>query len=137
MILNDGIQIYPECSMQYRLVWCPRFSSEIWGKDFVPGITGIINDICAQYRYSVKELQIDKQYILVVVICKPTVAPSDILKTLMAMSTIALIRKYSSLRIFYAKNGSLWDKKCMLSTVGRVNKGIMEGFLDNWLKQKT
>ena len=88
-------------------------------------------------KYSVKELQIDKKYILVVVICKPTVAPSDILKTLMAMSTIALIRKYSSLRIFYAKNGSLWDKKCMLSTVGRVNKGIMEGFLDNWLKQKT
>lgn len=121
------------------IVWCGVLGSVLkyGANDFVPGITGIISDICAQYRYSVKELQIDKKYILVVVICKPTVAPSDILKTLMAMSTIALIRKYSSLRIFYAKTGSLWDKKCMLSTVGRVNKGIMEGFLDNWLKQKT
>ena len=62
---------------------------------------------------------------------KPTVAPTDIVRTLKSISAINLLKKYPKLKKFYAHCGSLWSKGYFVSTIGNVSSHTIKKYNQN------
>lgn len=108
-------------SIQYHLVWCPKFRFEVLKDDIAIALKEIIKNICKQYNYEILELEVQQDHIHIFLSAKPTAAPTDIVRTIKSISAIKLFDKYPKLKSFYAKNGSLWSKGYFVDTVGNAN----------------
>ena len=62
---------------------------------------------------------------------KPTVAPTDIVRTLKSISAIKLFKEYPKLKKFYARCGSLWSKGYLVSTIGNVSSHTIKRYIQN------
>lgn len=65
---------------------------------------------------------------------KPTVAPTDMVRTFKSISAIELFKKFPNLKKFYARCGSLWSKGYFASTVGKVIEETVKRYIQ---EQKT
>src|SRR6056297_2501020 len=117
--------------VQYHLVWCPKFRFEVIQEDIEQSLKNILADICNKYRYEILELEVMPDYIHVFLSAKPTVAPTDIVRTLKSISTIKLFKKYPKLKKFYAHCGSLWSKGYFVSTIGNVSSHTIKRYIQN------
>jgi putative transposase len=62
---------------------------------------------------------------------KPTVAPTDVVRTLKSISAIKLFKEYSKLKNFYARCGSLWSKGYFVSSIGNVSSRTIKKYIQN------
>ena len=62
---------------------------------------------------------------------KPTVAPTDIVRTLKSISAIKIFEEYPELKKFYARCGSLWSKGYFVSTIGNVSSQTIKRYIQN------
>ena len=62
---------------------------------------------------------------------KPTIAPTDIVRTLKSISAIKLFKEYPKLKRFYAQCGSLWSKGYFVSTIGNVSSHTIKRYIQN------
>ena len=60
---------------------------------------------------------------------KPTVAPSDVVRTLKSISAIELFKQYPELKKFYSRCGSLWSKGYFASSVGNVSEETVRRYI--------
>jgi putative transposase len=62
---------------------------------------------------------------------KPTVAPSDIVRTFKSISAIELFKQYPSLKQFYSRCGSLWSAGKFISTIGKVSEATIKKYIQD------
>ena len=60
---------------------------------------------------------------------KPTVAATDVIRTLKSLSAIKLFAKFPSLKKFYAGCGSLWSQSYFVSTIGKVSAETIQRYI--------
>jgi len=65
---------------------------------------------------------------------KPTVAPTDIVRTLKSITAIQLFKEFPALKKFYSRCGSLWSKGYFVSTIGKVSAETVQKYIQ---EQKT
>lgn len=117
--------------VQYHLVWCPKFRFEVIQGDIEQSLKNILVNICNEYKYEILELEVMSDHIHIFLSAKPTVAPSDIVRTLKSISTIELFKEYPKLKKFYARCGSLWSKGYFVSTIGNVSSRTIKRYIQN------
>jgi putative transposase len=89
----------------------------------------ILQDIAEKYGYEIMEMEIMPDHLHLFVATKPTVAATDVIRTLKSLSAIKLFAKYSSLKKFYARSGSLWSKGYFVSTIGKVSAETIQRYI--------
>ena len=62
-------------SIQYHLVWCPKFRFEVLKDDIAIALKEIIKNICKQYNYEILELEVQQDHIHIFLSAKPTAGP--------------------------------------------------------------
>jgi putative transposase len=73
-------------------------------------------------------------YIHIFVSAKPSVAPTDIVRTLKSITAIQLFKEFPALKKFYSRCGSLWIKGYFFSTIGKVSAETIQKYIQ---EQKT
>lgn len=115
---------------QYHIIWCPKFRFSVLQNGVDDTLKGILINICKQYRYEIKELEVMPDHIHLFVDCSQTVAPCDIVRTLKSISTIEMLRVYPQLKQFYARCGVLWSRGYFISTVGYISEAIVKKYIE-------
>lgn len=69
---------------QYHIIWCSKFRFPVLQNGTDDILKNILTDICKQYRYEIKALEVMPDHIHIFVDCPQTVAPCDIVRTLKA-----------------------------------------------------
>ena len=117
--------------VQYHLVWCPKFRFKVINDNIKKSLRNILDDICNKYQYEILELEVMPDHIHIFLSAKPTVAPTDIVRTLKSISAIELFKKHPKLKKFYARCGSLWSKGYFVSTIGNVSSQTIKRYIQN------
>jgi putative transposase len=84
MAMSNDYESLSHCRylVQYHLVWCPKFRFEVIQGDTALSLKNIIANICNKYQYEILELEIMPDHIHIFLSAKPTVVPTDIVRTL-------------------------------------------------------
>jgi len=117
--------------VQYHLVWCPKFRFEVIQGDIEQSLKNILANVCNKYQYEILELEVMPDHIHIFLSAKPTVAPTDIVRTLKSISAIKLFKEHPKLKKFYARCGSLWSKGYFVSTIRNVSSHTIKRYIQN------
>jgi len=113
---------------QYHVIWCPKFRFNVL-ENIECSLRQIFQDIAERYQYEIIEMEIMPDHVHLFVGAKPTVAPSDIVRTLKSISAIELFKQYPSLKQFYSRCGSLWSAGKFISTIGKVSEETIKKYI--------
>ena len=115
---------------QYHIIWCPEFRFSVLQKGADDKLKKILADICNQYGYEIKALEVMPDHIHIFADCPQTVAPCDIVRTLKSISAIEMFRAYPQLKQFYARCGVLWSRGYFISTVGYISEATAKKYIE-------
>ena len=114
---------------QYHIVWCPKFRFSVLQNGADNTLKTILADICTQYRYEIKALEVMPDHIHIFVDCPQTVAPCDIARILKSISTIEMFKAYPQLKQFYSRCRVLWSRVYFVSTVGQISEATVKKYI--------
>ncbi len=120
--------------VQYHLIWYPKFRYNVLKGNVEETLKRILAEICNKYEYKILKLEVMADYIHIFVSAKPTVAPTDIVRTLKSITAIQLFKEFPALKKFYSRCGSLWIKGYFVSTIGKVSAETIQKYIQ---EQKT
>lgn len=115
---------------QYHIIWCPKFRFSVLKNGADATLKNILTDICNQYRYEIKALEVMPDHIHIFVDCPQTVAPCDIVRTLKSISAIKMFQTYPQLKQFYSRCGVLWSRGYFVSTVGHISETTVKEYIE-------
>ena len=104
----------------YHLIFCPKFRYKVLQGEIEADIKEIIKQICEDYDYELIEMECMPDHIHLFVGAKPSVAPSDIVRTIKSITAIKLFEKHYALKNFYSRCGSLWSRGKFICTAGSL-----------------
>ena len=93
-------------------------------------LKNILTEICNEYHYEIKALEVMPDHVHIFVATPHTVAPSDVIRTLKSISAIKMFREFSELKKFYARCGQLWGRGTFVSTIGHVSEETVRQYID-------
>lgn len=115
--------------LQYHIIWCPKFRFNVLKNGVDESLKDILLKISNRYGYEIKEMEIMPDHIHIFISTKPTVAPSDVVRTLKSISAIELFKQYPELKKFYSRCGSLWSKGYFASSIGNVSEETVRRYI--------
>ena len=115
---------------QYHIIWCPKFRYSVLKNSIDDTLKKILFDVCNQYGYTIKALEVMPDHIHIFVDCPQTVAPFDIARTLKSISAIELFKAYPQLKQFYVRCGKLWSNGYFVSTVGHISETAVKKYIE-------
>ena len=116
--------------IQYHIIWCPKFRFSVLQDNIDVTLKQILQEICDNYKYHIKALEVMPDHIYIFVDVPQTVAPCDIVRTLKSISAIELLKKYPQLKRFYARCGALWSRGYFVSTVGHISEATVIKYIE-------
>ena len=116
--------------IQYHIIWCPKFRFSVLQDNIDVTLKQILQEICDNYKYHIKALEVMPDHIHIFVDVPQTVAPCDIVRTLKSISAIELLKKYPQLKRFYARCGVLWSRRYFISTVGHISEATVAKYIE-------
>ena len=119
----DEYQTLNHCKylVQYHIIWCPKFRFDVLMNNVEYRLEEIIYEVSHTYHYKIIELELMPDHVHLLMSAKPTIAPTEIVRTYKSISAIRLFKEFPSLKEFYKRRGSLWSKGYFVSTVGKVS----------------
>ena len=115
--------------VQYHIIWCPKFRFTVLRGDVQTPLKEILQTISERYQYEIIEQEVMPDHIHLFISAKPTVAPTDIVRTLKSISAIELFKMFPQLKKFYSRSGSLWSKGYFISTIGTVSAETVQRYI--------
>lgn len=92
-------------------------------------LKGILMNIAHKYDYNIKEMEIMPNHIYIFLSVKPTVVPTDVVRTLKSILAIILFKQNPKIKSFYGRCGSLWSKGYFVSTIGNINEETVRKYI--------
>ena len=114
---------------QYHIIWCPKFRFSVIKDNIETELKNILLEIAKRYDYEIFEIETMPDHIHLFIGVNPTVAPTDVIRTLKSISAIELFKKFPKLKKFYSRCGSLWSKGYFVSTIGRVSEASIRKYI--------
>lgn len=116
---------------QYHLVWTPKFRFPVLQAKVETELKKIFKDIEAEYDYEIIEMEVMPDHVHLFVGAKPSVAPSDIVRTFKSISAIRLFEKFKALKTHYSRCGVLWSRGKFISTIGFVSADTIKKYIQD------
>lgn len=92
----------------------------------------IMYDISKRYDFEIKEMEVDKDHIHMMIESVPKISPLQIVRVLKQQSTIQMWRKYSKeLKKYYWLENTLWTDGYFVSTIGEVSSKTLKHYIQN------
>lgn len=116
--------------VQYHIIWCPKFRYPVLknGRDIE--LKEYLKEICTQYHYDIKAMEIMPDHIHLFLDVPQTVAPCDVVRTLKSLSAVKMLQNDKDLRYFYARCGVLWSRGYFISTIGKVSEETIKKYIE-------
>ena len=80
--------------IQYHLIWCPKFRYSVLGEVIEIALKEVLYTIGKRYEYEIKEMEVMPDHIHMFVSTKPTVAPTDVVRSLKAFRPLNFLKDF-------------------------------------------
>ena len=117
--------------LTYHIIFVCKYRKKLlinYGED----VKQIMYDISKRYDFDIKEMEVDKNHIHIMIESVPKISPLQIARVLKQQSTIQMWRKYSKeLRKQYWKENTFWTDGYFCSTIGEVSSETLKHYIQN------
>ena len=115
----------------YHIIFVCKYRKKLlikYGED----IKQIMYDISKRYDFDIKEMEVDKDHIHMMISSVPKISPLQIVRVLKQQSTIQMWRRYASeLKKQYWKENTFWTDGYFCSTIGEVSSKTLKHYIQN------
>ena len=117
--------------LTYHIIFVCKYRKKFlikYGED----IKQIMYDISKRYDFDIKEMEVDKDHIHMMIESVPKISPLQIVRVLKQQSTIQMWRKYSKeLKKYYWAENTFWTDGYFVSTIGEVSSKTLKHYIQN------
>ena len=117
--------------LTYHIIFTCKYRKKLlikYGED----IKQIMYDISKRYDFDIKEMEVDKDHIHMMISSAPKISPLQIVRVLKQQSTIQMWRRYASeLKKQYWKENTFWTDGYFCSTIGEVSSKTLKHYIQN------
>ena len=117
--------------LTYHIIFTCKYRKKLlikYGED----VKQIMYDISKRYDFDIKEMEVDKDYIHMMISSVPKISPLQIVRVLKQQSTIQMWRRYASeLKKQYWKENTFWTDGYFCSTIGEVSSKTLKHYIQN------
>ena len=114
------------CNINYHFVWCTKYRKAVL--IFPDDVKKIITDICTQYRWIIRALEVMEDQIHLFITTPPFDAPSKIAKIVKGASARQLFLLHPKLKKDLW-GGHLWSPSYYCGTAGMVSAEIIKQYI--------
>ena len=115
----------------YHIIFVCKYRKKLlikYGED----VKQIMYDISKRYDFDIKEMEVDKDHIHMMISSVPKISPLQIVRVLKQQSTIQMWRRYASeLKKQYWKENTFWTDGYFCSTIGEVSSKTLKHYIQN------
>ena len=115
----------------YHIIFVCKYRKKLlikYGED----VKQIMYDISKRYDFDIKEMEVDKDHIHMMISSAPKISPLQIVRVLKQQSTIQMWRRYASeLKKQYWKENTFWTDGYFCSTIGEVSSKTLKHYIQN------
>ena len=117
--------------LTYHIIFTCKYRKKLlikYGED----VKQIMYDISKRYDFDIKEMEVDKDHIHMMISSVPKISPLQIVRVLKQQSTIQMLRRYASeLKKQYWKENTFWTDGYFCSTIGEVSSKTLKHYIQN------
>ena len=117
--------------LTYHIIFVCKYRKKLlikYGED----VKQIMHDISKRYDFDIKEMEVDKDHIHMMISSVPKISPLQIVRVLKQQSTIQMRRRYSSeLKKQYWNENTFWTDVYLCSTIGEVSSETLKHYIQN------
>ena len=117
--------------LTYHIIFVCKYRKKLlikYGED----VKQIMYDISKKYDFDIKEMEVDKDHIHMMISSAPKISPLQIVRVLKQQSTIQMWRRYASeLKKQYWKENTFWTDGYFCSTIGEVSSKTLKHYIQN------
>ena len=117
--------------LTYHIIFTCKYRKKFlikYGED----VKQIMYDISKKYDFDIKEMEVDKDHIHMMISSAPKISPLQIVRVLKQQSTIQMWRRYASeLKKQYWKENTFWTDGYFCSTIGEVSSETLKHYIQN------
>ena len=117
--------------LTYHIIFVCKYRKKLlikYGED----VKQIMYDISKRYDFDIKEMEVDKDHIHMMISSVPKISPLQIVRVLKQQSTIQMWRRYASeLNKQYWKENTFWTDGYFCSTIGEVSSKTLKHYIQN------
>lgn len=117
--------------LTYHIIFTCKYRKKLlikYGED----VKQIMYDISKKYDFDIKEMEVDKNHIHMMISSAPKISPLQIVRVLKQQSTIQMWRRYASeLKKQYWKENTFWTDGYFCSTIGEVSSETLKHYIQN------
>lgn len=117
--------------LTYHIIFTCKYRKKLlikYGED----VKQIMYDISKKYDFDIKEMEVDKDHIHMMISSAPKISPLQIVRVLKQKSTIQMWRRYASeLKKQYWKENTFWTDGYFCSTIGEVSSETLKHYIQN------
>ena len=129
--LNYKSKNHSKFILTYHIIFTCKYRKKLlikYGED----VKQIMYDISKKYDFDIKEMEVDKDHIHMMISSAPKISPLQIVRVLKQQSTIQMWRRYASeLKKQYWKENTFWTDGYFCSTIGEVSSKTLKHYIQN------
>lgn len=89
-------------------------------------------DVSKKYDFTIKEMEVDKDHIYLMIESVPKISPLQIVRVLKQQSTIEIWKIYKKeLSKYYWAENTFWTDGYFVSTIGEVSSQTLKKYIEN------
>ena len=117
--------------LTYHIIFTCKYRKKLLIK-YGENVKQIMYDISKKYDFDIKEMEVDKDHIHMMISSAPKISPLQIVRVLKQQSTIQMWRRYASeLKKQYWKENTFWTDGYFCSTIGEVSSKTLKHYIQN------
>ena len=117
--------------LTYHIIFTCKYRKKLlikYGED----VKQIMYDISKRYDFDIKEMEVDKDHIHMMISSVPKISPLQIVRVLKQQSSIQMWRRYDSEpKKQYWKENTFWTDGYFCSTIGEVSSKTLKHYIQN------
>ena len=117
--------------LTYHIIFTCKYRKKLlikYGED----IKHIMFDISKKYDFKIKEMEVDKDHIHMMISSAPKISPLQIVRVLKQQSTIEIWKMYrNELKKQYWAENTFWTDGYFCSTIGEVSSETLKHYIEN------
>ena len=117
--------------LTYHIIFVCKYGKKLL-TNYRNEIKQIMYDISKKYDFDIKEMEVDKDHIHMMISSVPKIPPLQIVRVLKQQSTIEIWRIYKKeLRKHYWAENTFWTDGYFCSTIGEVSSKTLRHYIQN------
>lgn len=117
-------------NINYHIVFCPKYRHKVIKGRVEDTVKQTIQEVCTNYGYTLIQMETMPDHLHLFVSAPPTIAPTEIVKTLKSITAITVFKTFPWLKKKYFWGSGLWSRGYYIGTAGNVSAETIRKYIE-------